>query len=233
MSSSLPPPITANTAINQYSNAAQSNFVVDNYVTETGDVIPKKTVTFMHLMIYLGLETLKQSRSAFQTQFTKAQEKVNIMKELNEITQLINSGKAALPSNDKQKSDDMTGYGFASDCVTLWNSIADFNKKYPNSKIGVEKDYFVWNDGDYGEGVDANGHYIQGTAGCFDIYRKGIEALSSNAQTVSSTLSSENEQQSMRTNQAMNRSSGFLQQLQTMMQSAKDALQAAAKSGTM
>jgi hypothetical protein len=151
------------------------------------------------------------------------------MKELNEITQLINSAKAALKSGDQPKSDDDTAEAFHPQCVKLWDSIVDFNKKYPNSKIGVEDNYFSWND----EHKDqTTGHYVK-DSGYFSMYRKGVEALSSNAQTVSSTLSSENEQQSMRTNQAMNRSSGFLQQLQTMMQSAKDALQAAAKSGTM
>jgi hypothetical protein len=137
-----------------------------------------------------------------------------------------------LPSGDKQKSDDKTQSGSDS-CVKLYNAIYDFNKKYPSSNVSCEDGFFNMDDD---VAKDKNGHVYVRTdkeGRWFNMYRKGVEALSSNAQTVSSTLSSENEQQSMRTNQAMNRSSGFLQQLQTMMQSAKDALQAAAKSGTM
>jgi hypothetical protein len=224
-------PITATPVDTLYPNAAQSNFVVDNYVTETGEVISKQTVTFMHLMIYIGLETLKQSRSAFQTQFDRAQDKVNILKELNEITQLINTAKTHLPQEDKPKSDDTTNKAGAKTSVELYEKLFVFNKKYPNSKVNMSN-CFNWDDE-----TEENGKVVPKKPdkydGYFSIFRKGVETLSSNAQAVSSTLSSESEQQSMRTNQAMNRSSGFLQQLQTMMQSAKDALQAAAKSGTM
>jgi hypothetical protein len=225
-------PITATPVDTKFPKAAQSNFVVENYVTEKGEVISQKTVTFMHLMIYIGLETLRQSRSAFQTQFDRAQDKVNILKELNEITQLINTMKSYLPSGDKQKSDDKTKEDGSASCAKLYNAITKFNKRYPSSQIGCEDSYFN-KDKDLITDPETGDVKVVIIDTYFNMYRKGVEALSSNAQTVSSTLSSENEQQSMRTNQAMNRSSGFLQQLQTMMQAAKDSLQAAAKSGTM
>ena len=65
----------------------------------------------------------------------------------------------------------------------------------------------------------------------YKITKENVNNLITQMQTCQSTLSSENEQQSMRTNQAMNRSSGFLQQLQGLMQTAKEALQAASKAG--
>lgn len=60
---------------------------------------------------------------------------------------------------------------------------------------------------------------------------KELETFLSNCQTAQSTLSSLNEQQGMRTNQAMQRSSGMLETLQTLLQTAKQARDAAAGTG--
>lgn len=160
-------------------------------------------MSFMSLMIELGLYALKNSRDAFQVQFERAEEKVRCMEALNTVIQKINNIKT-------QFKDDAKGDANAN-ASDLRSSIDAFNRKYPSSQITYNSDFFS----------DSNKK----------VTKKGVETLNSNCQTLQSTLSSENEQQSMRTNQAMNRSSGFLQQLQSMMQSAREALMASAKTG--
>lgn len=61
--------------------------------------------------------------------------------------------------------------------------------------------------------------------------QKELETFLSNCQTAQSTLSSLNDQQGTRTNQAMQRSSGMLQTLQTMLQAANQAKNSAASTG--
>jgi hypothetical protein len=81
-----------------------------------------------------------------------------------------------------------------------------FNAKYPNNQLAGEQ----------------SSNYT----------RAQIMTLESNIQSLSSTLSTQSEQQSTRTTQAMNRSSNFLQQLQPMMQAAKESLATAARTGS-
>lgn len=224
--------------------AAEGAFFV--YNAENAKVPVK--LTFMSLMIELGLFTLQNSRNAFQTQFERAQEKVNCMQALNDLVKTINSLKANFPDNKDLKSDDMV----FSD--KLYDQIRDYNRKYPNStlsfgdnvfskwsatagdavggkKIGHNSDMpLVITKSEYNKIKDGDWSSCSSTGKTL-VSKSGLESLSSNAQTAQSTLSSENEQQNMRTNQAMNRSSGFLQQLQAMMQTAKEAQQAATKTG--
>ena len=108
------------------------------------------------------------------------------------------------------------------ECTTIKNSIDELTKK---TKEGGE----VTLSEETAKYLKDNSIYTLGTK--YEITKENVNILTSQMQTAQSTLSSENEQQSMRTNQAMNRSSGFLQQLQGLMQSAKEALQAASKAG--
>lgn len=174
---------------------------------DSGD--QKKALTFSAILLEFGLSALQGSRGAFQTQFDLAQEKVDCMEALNNLMQRINKIKTQFASDAKG---DATAIHWDSNTpgTNLQIEVDKFNKNYPNYKL--------------------NATFVTNTDQPL-ITKANLEALASNAQAMQSTLSSENEQQSMRTNQAMNRSSGYLQQLQSMMQSAKEALQAAGKAG--
>jgi hypothetical protein len=66
---------------------------------------------------------------------------------------------------------------------------------------------------------------------CFS--SKNLETFLSNMQTAQSNLSSLNDQQGTRTNQAMQRSSGMLETLKSMMQAAQQARNSAATTGAV
>ena len=273
----------------------------------------EKKLSFMSLMIELGLSSLESNRNAFTTQFERAQEKVQCMQELNDLTQQANNIKSKY--KEGAKSDAMANGG------DLLVKLAEFNRKYPNQKVAftlgdiaipilnpavtnfseaynyyndeymkldnltkgpnkrnltdaekakkadmekkrdaigpggtkiLEKfqkvsDADTWGSNDCKNFREAWGYveewakatktseqyatFLKNTVTGHYLSNQGVQNILSNMQTAQSTLSSENEQQSMRTNQAMNRSSGFLQQLQNMMQTAKEALQAASKAG--
>ncbi len=86
--------------------------------------------------------------------------------------------------------------------------LKDFMKKYPNTLDVKVDDYKAFT-------------------------QKELETFLSNCQTAQSTLSSLNDQQGTRTNQAMQRSSGMLQTLQTMLQAANQARNSAASTGAV
>jgi hypothetical protein len=330
-----------------------------------GEGKPEVKMTFMSLMIELGLYSLQNSRAAFNSQFQRAQEKVACMEELNELLQQANAIKSTYDA--EAKGDATTEAG------DFFTKLAEFNRKYPGQAVAYNLDEiavgtvdttalgeqigahgkakneyealreeyqtYIYNDwladGDHGaartkdfkqrlaeinakleagglsgpetshlnllkrvlelrlDGKDLPGHdltamealrdgaeksrdaeetaqnnltnhladyekeyalfkeegktleewkdFLSNSAGKnayktfgsgeYFISNQGLQSLLSNMQTAQSTLSSENEQQSMRTNQAMNRSSGFLQQLQNMVQAAKESLQAASRAG--
>ncbi len=131
-------------------------------------------------------------------------------KKLKEMTALLNTpmkpSGLTLPEiyeiSKKVNGSDELSYMKLADQQKL----KDFMKKYPNT-LDVD--------------VDKSKTFTQ----------KELETFLSNCQTAQSTLSSLNDQQGTRTNQAMQRSSGMLQTLQTMLQAANQARNAAASTG--
>ncbi len=85
-------------------------------------------------------------------------------------------------------------------------------------------------EGTYGTSTES-GAYVNSQDDPTFVTKGGLDSLASNMQALQSTIASENEQQGTRTNQAMNYSSGHLQQLQTMMQAAIEARNSAARTG--
>lgn len=171
----------------------------------------KAQYSFSAIMLKLGLRALQGSQETFQAQFTRAQEMVKCMEELNALMQSMNTLKAKF-GNDPKADTRTTDENDA-----LQKSINAFNKKYPS--CAIEKGQTFLN-------YDKDKNLIHN-----QVNYSGFSAMMSNIQTIQSTLSSQNEQQSMRTNQAMSRASGYLQQLQSILQAAKEGLQAAAKAG--
>jgi arginyl-tRNA synthetase len=163
-----------------------------------------RSLSFASLMIDMGVRALTANQQAFETQLAQAQSLVDCMQELNAIMQAANSIKGQGDSDTKYYGDP----GRKED--SLASRLDAFNKKYPSFNVSYTT-------------YDGNS----------TIYTKQqLETLISNLQTTQSLVSSFNEQQGTRTSQAMSRSSGFLQQLQTAMQTAKEALAAAAKAGS-
>ncbi|MDR2801522.1 MAG: hypothetical protein LBB52_09730 [Desulfovibrio sp.] len=170
----------------------------------TGTDGVQTTLCFASLMIELGVMNLTANQQAFETQMARSQSLVDAMQELNEIMQLAGNIKAKFTSESKTETL-FTGQ----DVIDLKAKLNAFNKNYPDFKVEAN---FQNNN---------------------SISKANTETLISNLQTSQSLLSSFNEQQGTRTSQAMSRSTGFLQQLQTAMQTAKEAMMAAARTGGM
>ena len=187
---SVTPPTTTGSV-----TAVGGNFQVKDEQGKTS------TLSFASLLIKMGMQAMENSRGAFNSQYMIAQNKVEIMKQLNDLMVKLNTVKTEFKAEDK-------GDAVKAINPALCKEIQDFITKFP--------------------GVLSKGLTINSKN---EVSKQNLDIFISNMQTGQSTLSSENEQQSMRTNQAMNRSSGFLQQLQGIMQTAKEALQAAAKTG--
>ncbi|MDR2161744.1 MAG: hypothetical protein LBO77_06370 [Desulfovibrio sp.] len=183
--------------------AAGGNFVL------TGTDGKQTTLCFASLMIELGVRNLTANQQAFETQMARSQSLVDAMQELNEIMQAAGLIKAKFSSESKAES--VHGGQAVAD---LYTKLEAFNRNYPDFK------------------VEAN-IVTSSITNLIGINKGDTETLISNLQTSQSLLSSFNEQQGTRTSQAMSRSTGFLQQLQTAMQTAKEALLAAAKTGGM
>jgi hypothetical protein len=169
----------------------------------------KKELCFASLMIEIGIMGLTANQQAFETQMKQAEALVQAMEKLNAIVQkagILKAGFAADAKSDAVLSAADGALGVDELYNMLYN---EFNLNYPAFATKADFGY-------------KNGPTIT---------RGSLETLISNLQTSQSLLASFNEQQGTRTSQAMSRSSGFLQQLQTAMQTAKEAMAAAAKSG--
>jgi hypothetical protein len=164
--------------------------------------------SFSSLLVELGAKTLEAHQMAFQSQMKRSEAMVKCMEELNEIMQEASRLKGQLPSTGDSKSVQSDG--------SLDQMIREFNANYPDFTINAtEKSPF------------------SNLLPVVLYSEQEISSLVSNLQTTQSLVSSFNEQQGTRTSQAMSRASGFLQQLQTAMQSARECLTAAAKAGAV
>jgi homoserine kinase len=165
-----------------------------------------QTFSFSSLLVELGAKTLEAHQAAFQSQMRRSEAMVQCMEELNEIMQEASRLKGKLSGSGDSKS-------VMTEDDSLDKMIREFNTKYPDFAITAEAP------------VNLGGKYMYS--------EQSLSSLVSNLQTAQSLVSSFNEQQGTRTSQAMSRASGFLQQLQTAMQSVRECLTAAAKTGAV
>lgn len=158
-------------------------------------------LSFAGLMIEMGLVALQQSREAFTYQFNAADNLLTAMRELNAVMASLNKIKESF-ANDAKPGDTKK----EKDAVSYKDLMA-FNAKYPSLKINIT----IGSDGTYS--------------------RSAVNTDINTIKDMQSSISSLSEQQNSRTTQANSRVTGWLQQIQSLLQSAKDAQQAAGKSG--
>ncbi len=203
MSTTLTPPVTVQ----------NGKFITQ--IPDSNGTNKNTELNFASMLLFFGIKALQQNRATFTSQYAVAQQRVDLMKTLNEVSQLVAKYKK-FP--DDAKRDTMCIYGIKKE---------DIDK----IKEGVQK---LQAAGVINKGftVDSTTIEQKGSGEKLDYITKEVfSSLEAILQTAQSTLASQNEQQSMRTNQAMNRSSGHLQQLQNLMQTAKESMQAAARAG--
>lgn len=180
--------------------------------TKEGEA-PQRRMTFAEMLLAAGLKSLAFQETLFDKEYAKSEERVGEMTLVNEAVQLINSYK-----NFFDKEGKATGPNKISD-TELYLGPADrqawTEKFYPALvESGKVKD---GQGGTSGIGTDSK------------FSQKEMDTFLENARAYQSSLSSQNEQQMLLTNHAASRRTSVFQQMQTLMSTAKEALQAAAR----
>lgn len=176
-------------------------------------------LTFADLVMLVGLNSLKSQDKTFETMFKESQERSECMNLLNDCIQMLNTYKDNFDKDGK--AIDKGGYTGSSDnLVGLTNAdkekwLSVYKPKLADS--GLVKDKEADQAACMGIGSDAL------------FTKKELDNFLENAKLAQSNMSSTNEQQMMKTNQAATKRSTILQQLQTLLSAAKDASSAAAR----
>ena len=178
-----------------------------------------QNLTFADLVMLIGFNSLEAQDKTFETMFKEAQERTNQMNKVNDCIQMLNNYKDNFDKDGNVT--DKGGYtggnstyvGLSTADAKLWN-----DNYYPALvKSGLIKDKDAGQQDVCGIGTDAV------------FTKKELDNFLENAKLAQSNLSSANEQQMMKTNQAATKRSTILQQLQTLLGAAKDAMSASAR----
>ena len=170
-----------------------------------------QNLTFADLVMLIGFNSLEAQDKTFETMFKEAQDRTNQMNKVNDCIQMLNNYKDNFDKDGKVL--DKGGYtGSDSKCVGL--SAADSQKWINEYKPALVASGLIT---DPGIGDDSA------------FYKSELDGFLENAKLAQSNLSSANEQQMMKTNQAATKRSTILQQLQTLLGAAKDAMSASAR----
>ncbi len=162
-----------------------------------------QSVNFSTLCMIFSLTSLNAQDEVFATQFAEAQEQVTTLTMINDCMQMLNSYSGM---------DDEGTTTLNSEDMQMWLDVY-----YPNLvQTGIIQ------DGDGSSSVAGIG-----SDGVF--YKTELDAIMENLQTAQATVSSQNEQQMLITNDAANKRSTILQMAQSLMQAAADARKTAAQ----
>lgn len=176
-------------------------------------------LTFADLVMLIGKNSLKAQDKTFETMFKESQERTNCMNKLNDCIQMLNTykdnfdkdGKAIDKGSYTGSSDELVGLSNAD--KEKWLSV--YKPTLVDSGIIKDKE----SDQAANMGIGSDGIFT----------KKELDNFLENAKLGQSNMSSTNEQQMMKTNQAATKRSTVLQQLQTLLAAAKDASNAAAR----
>lgn len=168
---------------------------------------------FQEIVLDMGLKALAAQDAQFEKAFAQAQERVQEMTLVNDCIQMVNSYKSSFDEDGKAQGDNKasdTNIRFSYADAREWE-----NKYYPQLlRSGKIKD---GQGGTSGIGSDS----------LFN--SRELDTFLENARSYQSSLSSKNEQQMLITNNAASRRTSVFQQMQTLMSSAKEAMQSASR----
>lgn len=179
----------------------------------TGSSSTPRRMTFAEMILAAGMAALSYQEGLFEKEYAKAEERVNEMALVNEAVQMVNGYKASFDKDGKASGP---------------NKISDTELYL--GPIDRQK----WQDEYYPQLV-ASGKIKDGQGGSSGIgtdskfSQREMDAFLENARAYQSTLSSKNEQQMLLTNNAASRRTSVFQQMQTLLSTAKEALQAASR----
>lgn len=172
-----------------------------------------RRMTFSEMLLAAGLRSLAHQEDLFNKEYAKSEERVNEMAMVNEAVQLVNSYKNYFDKDGKASGPNKisdTELNFGPNDRDAWA-----NKFYPAL---VESGKIKDGQGG-GSGIGTDSKFSQ----------KEMDSFLENARAYQSSLSSQNEQQMLLTNHAASRRTSVFQQMQTLMSTAKEALQAAGR----
>ena len=187
----------------------------DGYFNVGGQVM-----SFQDMVVQMGFISLEAQDKTFETMFNEAQERTEFMNKLNDCIQMVNKYKSNFDKDGNAK--DKGGYtggdgklaGFTPEDMKVW--LEDYYPALVES--GLVKDS-GWSPDNPDAGIGHDGIFT----------KEELETFIENAKLAQTNLSSTNEQQMIRTNQAANKRATILQQLQTLLGSIKEGMTSAAR----
>ncbi len=163
-----------------------------------------QNVNFSTMCMMFSLNSLNAQDEVFAAQFAEAQEQVNTMTMINDCMQMLNTYNPV--EGDELKS-------LNAEDMEAWKNIY-----YPNLvQTGLVQD-----------GSNPDPAYGIGNDGKF--HQDELDNFMENLQSAQSTVSSQNEQQMLITNDAASKRTSILQMAQSLMQAAADSRKSAAQS---
>ncbi len=220
---------------------AQTGFFEITTTDATG-ATNTQSVSFSTLCMIFSLNSLQAQDEVFATQFEDASEQVTTLTMINDCMQMLNKYSAEAQAN----GDDET---YLDGIVEVRAENSSYNSDYPGPpgtkyviyetdnntfavyyEIGSDMDKWlntyrpalvetgIVQDSDSG-GIGIDGGFTE----------SGLSALMDNLQTAQTTISSQNEQQMLVTNDAASKRSTILQLAQSLMQQAADSRKSAAQ----
>ncbi|MCG8530940.1 MAG: hypothetical protein MI749_09775 [Desulfovibrionales bacterium] len=180
-----------------------------------------QALTFQDLVVLMGFMSLEAQDKTFESMFNEAQNRTEFMNELNDCLQMLNSYKDNFDKDGK--ATDKAGYQGSSDSLVkltaedaaIWNEVY-----YPKLvRSGLVK------DSNWAEGSMA----IMGIGSDSLFNKDELNTFIENAKLAQTNMSSTNEQQMIRTNQAANKRGTILQQVQTLLATVKEGNSSAAR----
>ena len=177
-------------------------------------------ITFQDMVVMMGFMSLEAQDKTFEAMFNEAQERTEFMNKLNDCLQMCNKYKDYFDKDgNAKKKGGYTGgdgklAGFTPEDKEKW--LNDYYPALVESGLVQDSGWSPTNP-DAGIGHDA-------------IFTKQeLETFIENAKLAQTNLSSTNEQQMIRTNQAANKRGTILQQLQTLLGATKEGMTSAAR----
>lgn len=168
---------------------------------------------FQEIVLDMGLKALAAQDAQFEKAFAQARERVQEMTLVNDCIQMVNTYKSSFNEDGKAQGD----YKESDDSVRFsYADARDWETRYYPQLVQSGK----IKDGQGGTlGIGSDSLFTS----------RELDSFLENARAYQSTLSSKNEQQMLITNNAASRRTSVFQQMQTLMSSAKEALQSASR----
>lgn len=196
--------------------SAQAQKVTSGYFQVDG-----QQVTFQDLVVLMGFMSLEAQDKTFESMFNEAQERTEFMNKLNDCLQMCNKYKNNFDKDGKTTN--KGGYTGGNDKLAGFSD-AD-KQKWLNEYYPALVQSGLVQDSDWAEGSKAN----KGIGSDAIFTKQELSTFIENAKLAQTNLSSTNEQQMIRTNQAANKRGTILQQVQTLLGSVKEGNSSAAR----